>query len=116
MAAIKVTNPERVIDKSEGITKVELVRYYESIASRMLPHLKDRPLLPPAVPSGLWALFSERPRAGDCVRSTLGRILSMGNSHGYPISSWTFCGLSSYQVESPFFFVLGRGHSSPGWR
>lgn len=53
MAAIKVTNPERVIDKSKGITKVELVRYYESIASRMLPHLKDRPLSLVRAPDGI---------------------------------------------------------------
>ncbi|MBP0639618.1 DNA ligase D [Cupriavidus sp. AcVe19-6a] len=53
MAAIKVTNPERVIDKSEGITKVELVRYYESIARRMLPHLKDRPLSLVRPPEGI---------------------------------------------------------------
>jgi len=53
MAAIKVTNPERVIDKAEGITKVELVRYYESIASLMLPHLKDRPLSLVRAPEGI---------------------------------------------------------------
>lgn len=53
MAAIKVTNPERVIDKSQGITKVELVRYYESIAGRMLPHLKDRPLSLVRAPDGI---------------------------------------------------------------
>jgi bifunctional non-homologous end joining protein LigD len=53
MAAIKVTNPERIIDKSQGITKVELVRYYESVASRMLPHLKDRPLSLVRAPEGI---------------------------------------------------------------
>ncbi len=53
MAAIKVTNPERVIDKSQGITKVELVRYYESVAGRMLPHLKDRPLSLVRAPDGI---------------------------------------------------------------
>ena len=37
--SIKVTNPDRVIDPSTGLTKVALVRYYESIAERMLPHL-----------------------------------------------------------------------------
>ena len=37
--SIKVTNPERVIDPSTGLTKLDLVRYYESVAERMLPHL-----------------------------------------------------------------------------
>jgi bifunctional non-homologous end joining protein LigD len=40
---IKVTHPERVIDAASGITKLELVRYYESVAEWMLPHLKGRP-------------------------------------------------------------------------
>ena len=40
---VKVTHPERVIDASSGITKLELVRYYESVAPWMLPHLVGRP-------------------------------------------------------------------------
>jgi bifunctional non-homologous end joining protein LigD len=41
--AIKVTNADRVIDASTGLTKLDLVRYYESVAEFMLPHLKGRP-------------------------------------------------------------------------
>jgi len=41
--AIKVSNAERVIDATTGITKLELVRYYESVAAHILPHLKGRP-------------------------------------------------------------------------
>jgi bifunctional non-homologous end joining protein LigD len=40
---VKVTHPERVIDAASGITKLELVRYYASVAEWMLPHLKGRP-------------------------------------------------------------------------
>ena len=40
---IKITNPDRVIDPTTGLKKLDLVRYYESIADRILPHLKDRP-------------------------------------------------------------------------
>ena len=39
----RVSHPERVIDASSGVTKLELVRYYESVADWMLPHLKGRP-------------------------------------------------------------------------
>ena len=52
-SSIKVTNPERVIDPSTGITKVTLVRYYESIAERMLPHLRDRPVSLVRAPEGI---------------------------------------------------------------
>jgi bifunctional non-homologous end joining protein LigD len=40
---IKVSNPERVVDAASGVTKLELVRYYESVAQWILPHLKGRP-------------------------------------------------------------------------
>jgi bifunctional non-homologous end joining protein LigD len=41
--SIKVSNPERVIDATTGITKLDLVRYYESVGEYILPHLKGRP-------------------------------------------------------------------------
>jgi bifunctional non-homologous end joining protein LigD len=40
---IKVSHPERVIDPASGVTKLELVRYYASVAEWMLPHLEARP-------------------------------------------------------------------------
>ena len=43
VSGVKVTNPERVIDAATGLKKLDLVRYYESIAEWMLPHLKGRP-------------------------------------------------------------------------
>lgn len=51
--SLKVTNPDRVIDPSTGLTKVALVRYYESIAERMLPHLKGRPISLVRAPEGI---------------------------------------------------------------
>ncbi|MEO6363148.1 MAG: non-homologous end-joining DNA ligase, partial [Caldimonas sp.] len=51
--SIKVTHPERVIDPSTGTTKLTLVRYYESIADRMLPHLKGRPVSLVRAPEGI---------------------------------------------------------------
>ncbi|ABM96792.1 DNA ligase D [Methylibium petroleiphilum] len=51
--SVKVTNPDRVIDPSTGFKKVDLVRYYESIADWMLPHLKDRPVSLVRAPEGI---------------------------------------------------------------
>lgn len=41
---VKVSHGDRVIDPSTGFTKLDLVRYYESIADWILPHLKGRPV------------------------------------------------------------------------
>ena len=53
VGAVKVSHPERVIDPSTGLKKLDLVRYYESIAERMLPHLQRRPVSLVRGPSGV---------------------------------------------------------------
>ncbi|HXZ09839.1 MAG TPA: DNA ligase D, partial [Paraburkholderia sp.] len=53
MPQLKITHPERVVDPSTGITKADLVRYYASVAERMLPHLKDRPVAMVRAPEGI---------------------------------------------------------------
>ncbi|BCG05534.1 multifunctional non-homologous end joining protein LigD (plasmid) [Paraburkholderia sp. PGU19] len=50
---IKVTHPERIVDPSSGVTKLDLVRFYESVAAWMLPHLKDRPVAMVRAPGGI---------------------------------------------------------------
>ncbi|RIX76807.1 DNA ligase D [Acidovorax cavernicola] len=43
VGGVTVSHGDRVIDASSGRTKLDLVRYYESVAEHMLPHLKGRP-------------------------------------------------------------------------
>jgi bifunctional non-homologous end joining protein LigD len=49
----KVSHPERVVDPTTGLTKLELVRYYESIAKWILPHLANRPVALVRGPEGI---------------------------------------------------------------
>ncbi|RZF30265.1 DNA ligase D [Paraburkholderia sp. UYCP14C] len=44
IAGVRISHPDRVIDRSSGASKLELVQYYESIADWMLPHLRERPV------------------------------------------------------------------------
>ncbi|RZL93770.1 MAG: DNA ligase D [Variovorax sp.] len=53
VGGIKVSNANRVIDPSSGLTKLDLVRYYESVAEWMLPHLQGRPCSLVRGPSGV---------------------------------------------------------------
>jgi len=41
---VKVTHPERVMFPADGITKGDLVAYYERVSEWMLPHVKGRPV------------------------------------------------------------------------
>jgi bifunctional non-homologous end joining protein LigD len=50
---LKLTHPERVIDASTGITKLELAEYYARAASKLLPHLKNRPVSLVRAPDGI---------------------------------------------------------------
>ncbi len=50
---IAVTHGERVIDASTGLTKLDLVRYYASVADWLLPHLKARPVSLLRCPDGV---------------------------------------------------------------
>ncbi|WP_436147511.1 DNA ligase D [Acidovorax sp. LjRoot194] len=51
--AVKITHPDRVIDPTTGLRKMDLVHYYESIAEWMLPHLKNRPASLVRAPIGI---------------------------------------------------------------
>ena len=50
---VRITHPERVIDTASGHTKLDLARYYASIAEFMLPHLKSRPVSLVRAPEGV---------------------------------------------------------------
>jgi bifunctional non-homologous end joining protein LigD len=51
--SLRVTHPERVIDRSTGITKIELVRYCGLVGEMMMAHLKGRPVSLVRAPSGV---------------------------------------------------------------
>jgi bifunctional non-homologous end joining protein LigD len=50
---LKVSNPERVIDASTGITKLQLVKYYDTVAPLMMEHLAGRPASLVRAPQGI---------------------------------------------------------------
>lgn len=52
-SGLKVTSPERIIDPSTGVTKLDLVRYYALVAPLMMEHLKHRPVALLRAPDGV---------------------------------------------------------------
>jgi len=57
IAGVRITHPDRVVFPEQGLTKLELARFYESIADWILPGLAGRPLSLVRCPEG---------RAGEC--------------------------------------------------
>ncbi len=50
---VAVTNPRKVLWPGEGITKADLVGYYQAIAPAMLRYLRDRPVMLVRHPDGI---------------------------------------------------------------
>jgi bifunctional non-homologous end joining protein LigD len=53
VAGITITHPDRIVYPADGITKMEVARYYERVADYLLPHLANRPLALLRAPSGI---------------------------------------------------------------
>jgi bifunctional non-homologous end joining protein LigD len=53
VAGINITHPEKLMFPGLGITKLDLAKYYESVAARMLPHIQARPLTLVFCPKGV---------------------------------------------------------------
>jgi bifunctional non-homologous end joining protein LigD len=48
LAGVSISHPERLLfprdERGDGVTKLELARYYEAVAPAMVPHVRGRPL------------------------------------------------------------------------
>ncbi|HET7587886.1 MAG TPA: DNA ligase D [Gammaproteobacteria bacterium] len=80
VAGVRLSNPDRVLYEQMGITKLDLARYYESIADWILPQLSDRPLSLLRCPSGQGnCFFQKHPR--DAVDASVPRV-EIEEKHG----------------------------------
>lgn len=50
VGGVGISHPDRVVYPSDGITKLDLARFYDAIAEHMLPHVVGRPLSVVRVP------------------------------------------------------------------
>jgi len=54
---LRFTNPDKVYFPEDGYTKGDLIRYYDTVADLIVPHLKDRPLSLKRYPNGIRAQY-----------------------------------------------------------
>ncbi|AOY96270.1 ATP-dependent DNA ligase [Cupriavidus sp. USMAA2-4] len=80
---VAISHADRIVDQATGITKGELVRYYERVAPLMLPHLRDRPVALVRAPDGVGGeQFFQR--HGDTLRVDGIHVLDAGLWPGHP--------------------------------
>ncbi|MBN7772381.1 DNA ligase D [Clostridium aminobutyricum] len=82
---IKITNPDKVIFENPVITKLDVVRYYETIAERMLPYVSNRILSIVRCPKGMSqsCFFKKHPAAKNKAIVTIPVTNSNGETEDY---------------------------------
>ncbi|MGC1632433.1 MAG: non-homologous end-joining DNA ligase [Gelidibacter sp.] len=65
IAGIEISHPEKVLFPSLQITKLEVVKYYESVADRMLPFMKNRVITINRFPDGIKSQGFYQKKAAD---------------------------------------------------
>ena len=70
---VKLSNPDKVLFAAAGLTKADLIDYYERVAPVMLPHLAGRPLSFERYPDGVEAEGFMQKNASDYFPSWIRR-------------------------------------------
>lgn len=60
VAGVSLSSPDKVLYHEQGVTKLDIARYYEAIAEWILPHIENRPLTLVRCPSGYGECFYQK--------------------------------------------------------
>jgi bifunctional non-homologous end joining protein LigD len=74
VAGVRVSSPEKVLWPGQGVTKRELVSYYEAVSDAVLARLVDRPLTLVRCPSGAAGKCFFQKHANDSVPQVIPRV------------------------------------------
>ena len=66
IAGIGISHPDRIMFPRAGLTKLDLARYYESVADWIVPHVVDRPLTLVRCPTGVREKDAASTKSPDC--------------------------------------------------
>jgi bifunctional non-homologous end joining protein LigD len=81
VAGITLSHASRVLFPHTAITKIDLAHYYEAVAERMLPYLRDRPLAIVRCPQGGGEKCFFQKHAGQGMGGDIGHV-EVAESHG----------------------------------
>lgn len=74
IAGIEITHPDKILFPRKKISKLQMIQYYDKIADKMLPYLKERPLSLHRFPNGIQEEGFYQKNAGDYFPSFIKRV------------------------------------------
>lgn len=83
-ANVTITHPERILWPDGGITKIELARYYASIAPKLLAHSGNRPISLVRCPQGRGRQCFFQRHAGEGMGAHVRSVKVAGRGDGKP--------------------------------
>ena len=84
---VRLTHPDRVLYPEDGLTKLDLARYYRAVADRALPNLAHRPLTLVRCPGGQGKPCFYQKHLGKGMPDAIGHvdITEDGETVAYPV-------------------------------
>ena len=109
IAGVTITHAERLVFPDAGLTKLDVVQYYEAVAERLLPHLAGRPLTVVRCPEGAagQCFFQKHPAASlphDVARL---RVEGHDGEAAYPVVDTLEALITMVQLGALEFHVWG---------
>jgi bifunctional non-homologous end joining protein LigD len=83
VAGVRLSNPDKVLYREQGITKGELAEHYVAVADRILPHVARRPITMVRCPTGQETKCFYQRHAGSGVPEQLREVLIPGFDEPY---------------------------------
>jgi bifunctional non-homologous end joining protein LigD len=83
-APIRLTHPDKVLDRESGMTKQMLADYYWAIAEHMLPHIADRPISLVRCPDGASKPCFYQKHVSPMLPKDIGTIMVADKKTGKP--------------------------------
>jgi len=81
---VETSREEKVLFPEPGLTKGDVIDYYERVADRILPHLKDRPLVLQRFPDGIGEAGFYQKQIGDHFPDWIHRTrVEVGSGNGH---------------------------------
>ncbi len=85
---VRITNPEKVYWPEDGLTKGDLVAWYDFVADLLIPHLANRPVHMNRFPDGIHGKQFYQRQAKEGTPSWVRLVMIESDTHGGPVPQY----------------------------